>query len=157
MDIRIRKMTENDPDSLHDLLSDEEVMRYIEAPYSREKTESFLCSAGLADDPLIYAAEADGEFIGYCIFHPFDEKSMEIGWILKRSAWGKGYACRLTELMLRRCRDLSKDAVIECDPEQETTRHIAEKYGFTYTGEEELSEYRLSVSDIDTCRNRENK
>ena len=36
MDIRIRKMTENDLDDLYDLLSDEEVMQYIEAPYSRK-------------------------------------------------------------------------------------------------------------------------
>ena len=149
MDIRIRKMAENDLNDLYDLLSDEKVMRYIEVPYSREKTERFLCSAGLADDPLIYAAKADGDFIGYCVFHPFDDTSMEIGWILKRSAWGKGYACRLTELMLKMCRDLNEDVVIECDPEQETTRHIAEKYGFKCTAEGELSEYRLSVSDID--------
>ena len=142
MDIRIRKMTKNDLDDLYDLLSDEEVMQYIEAPYSRKKTENFLETAGLAGEPLIYATETGSEFIGYVIFHPFDEKSMETGWILKRAVWGNGYACRLTELLLEKCMELNKDAVIECDPGQKVTRHIAEKYGFTLIDEGDLLTYR---------------
>ena len=38
MDLIIRKMNRDDLDSLHELLSDERVMRYLETPYTKEKT-----------------------------------------------------------------------------------------------------------------------
>ena len=60
MELVIRKMTESDLEQLYRLLSDQRVMEYIEAPYTREKTEQFLQRAGLAEVPLIYAAEKDG-------------------------------------------------------------------------------------------------
>ena len=38
----IRKMTITDLDDLYALLSDSEVMRYIEPPFSKEQTVQFL-------------------------------------------------------------------------------------------------------------------
>lgn len=52
---------------------------------------------------------------------------MELGWILRRDAWGKGVAKELTEEMLAQT---AQDVVIECSPEQATTIHIAESSGF---------------------------
>ena len=60
---------------------------------------------------------------------------MEIGWVLYPEYWGKGYASYLTELMMERCRELKKAPMIECDPGQEVSGHIALKYGFYYIGE----------------------
>lgn len=88
MELKIRPMTERDFPALAALLADEEVMRYLEPPFSPEKAARFLRAAGLSDPPLIYAAEDDESFIGYVIDHDYDEKSREIGWVLKREAWG---------------------------------------------------------------------
>ena len=41
----IRKFKKSDVDNLYKLLSDEDNMRYIEPPYSRERTVSFLDAA----------------------------------------------------------------------------------------------------------------
>ena len=71
-------------DDLCALLSDREVLRYIEPPFSKEKTVQFLMDAGLSEKPLVYAVEDSSSFIGYVIFHDYDEENMEIGWILKR-------------------------------------------------------------------------
>lgn len=65
MNITIRKMQPGDADALYKLLSDPEVMRHLEPPFDREKTETFLHHAGLTEPPLVYAAEANGDFIGY--------------------------------------------------------------------------------------------
>ena len=134
MELKIRKMEEHDLGPLHELLSNEQVMRYLEPPYSKEKTTRFLERAGLSDPPLIYAVEQDGLFIGYVIFHDYDETGMEIGWVLHPTIWGNGVASALTGQLIERSRELKKQPVIECVPEQETTRHLALKFGFEYEG-----------------------
>ena len=82
MNIIIRRMKSSDADALYRLLSDPEVMRYLEPLYDRAQTEAFLHRAGLSEPPLVYAAEGNGHFIGYVIYHPYDEESIEIGWVL---------------------------------------------------------------------------
>ncbi len=142
--LRIRKMTEEDLEDLHALLSDQEVMKYLEAPYTREKTEAFLKKAGLQDLPLVYAAEEDSRFIGYVIFHGYDEESMEIGWVLRKDYWGRGIASSLTEMLLEKAFVMGKDAVIECHPGQQATKHLALKLGFSPDGlRDSLEVYRL--------------
>ena len=134
MELKIRKMEAHDLGPLCELLSNEQVMRYLEPPYSKEKTMLFLERAGLSDPPLIYAVEQDGLFVGYVIFHDYDETGMEIGWVLHPKCWGSGVASALTGQLIERARKLKKQPVIECVPEQETTRHLALKFGFEYEG-----------------------
>ncbi|MBR3642554.1 MAG: GNAT family N-acetyltransferase, partial [Parasporobacterium sp.] len=113
MELHIRRFEENDLLSLFELLSDEEVMRYIEPPYTLEQTEAFLKKAGLSDPPLIYAAEdEEGNFAGYVIWHDYEEGCKEIGWILKRAYWGKGCAQALTKQLITRTGSEGKSAVI---------------------------------------------
>ena len=134
MKLIIRLMTKEDLDPLYHLLSDSRVMHYLEQPYTKEKTEEFLMNAGLSDPPLIYSVDKDGQFIGYVIYHDYDEDSIEIGWVLHPDHWRKGYATHLTELMKERALSSRKQVVIECSPNQEVTKHIAFKNGFDYEG-----------------------
>ena len=144
MELTIREMNNDDLEPLYQLLSDPRVMQYLEEPYTKEKTEQFLIDAGLSDPPLIFAVDKDNSFIGYVIFHDYDELSMEIGWVLYPSNWGKGYASCLTELLIERASNLHKQSVIECSPEQTVTKHLAMKHGFDYEGrKDELDVYRL--------------
>ena len=142
--LTIRKMNEQDLKPLHALLSDPDVMFFLEPPYSIEQTRSFL-QAALSDAPPVYAVDLGGAFIGYVIYHPYDENSMEIGWVLTPEQWGKGYASALTEQMAEKARSEGKSLVIECDPGQEITKHIAVRHGFVRSGAEDgLEIYRLS-------------
>ena len=135
MALRIRRFEESDLQSLHELLSDEEVMRYIDPPFTLEKTRGFLENAGLTDDPLIYAVEDEyGIFIGYVIYHDYGNDSKEIGWLLSKRFWGKGFAQALTKVLVQKAKADRKSAIIECSPEQEATKHIAEKLEFRYAG-----------------------
>ena len=137
MNLVIRKMGTEDLDDLYALLSDEEVMRYIEPVYTKKKCEQFLFSCGLCEHPLVYAVEEDGLFIGYVIDHAYDEESVEIGWVLKKACWGKGYAKRLTRILMHKALHAGKDVVLECAEQQIATRHIAEKFGFTFNCKED--------------------
>ena len=133
--LRLRTMRRGDLDELYALLSDAEVMRWLEPPFTREQTERFLEQAGLSEPPLIYAAEsAAGEFLGYAIYHDYDERSRELGWVLKRSAWHKGYADEMTDLLTALAQREGKDAVIECVPEQTVSARIARRHGFSFEG-----------------------
>ena len=144
MDITIRKMRPGDADALYRLLSDPEVMRYLEPPFDRAQTEDFLRCAGLAKPPLVYAAEENGNFIGYVIYHAYDAESVEIGWVLLPAYWGRGYASALTDRLIDRARQEQKSVVIECAPAQEATRRIAVKKGFCDCGLcDGLEVYRL--------------
>ena len=134
--LNIRRFEEDDLQALYELLSDEEVMRYIEPPYSLPQTEAFLHSAGLSRSPLIYAVEtANRDFVGYVIYHDYDEESKEIGWVLRRAFWGRGYAGALTKQLIEKAYAEGKSAVLECSPAQAATKHIAEKFGFSYLGQ----------------------
>ena len=128
-------MEKSDLMPLYRLLSDEKVMEHIEPVFDLEKTRAFLESAGLGDDPLVWAVEDGGAFIGYVICHDYDETSRELGWVLCPEHWGKGKAAELTKELMQRAFAEGKDAVIECAPAQEVTKHIALKLGFKYAGQ----------------------
>lgn len=135
----IRTMCPEDEQSLYEVLSDPEVMRWIEPPFSQEQTRNFIKNAGMCDKPRVYSIyhKAAEKVIGHLIFHPYEEEkcSYELGWILNRQFWYQGIAGELTETVIRYARqEQIPELVIECDPEQETTVHIAEKYGFIYGG-----------------------
>ena len=131
----IRKMKKSDLMPLFKLLSDEKVMEHIEPVFDQAKTEAFLERAGLCAEPLIWAVEAGGAFAGYVIYHDYDETSREIGWVLCPEHWCKGIATKLTKELMKRAFADGKDAVIECAPAQEVTKHIAIKLGFEYAGQ----------------------
>ena len=140
----IRKFNESDYEPLCCLLSDPKVMLYLEPPYSKDQAKVFL-QAALSDRPPVYAVESDDRFIGYVIYHPYDLDSVEIGWVLFPECWGKGYASELTKQMIDKARNAGKSLVIECDPGQEATKHIAVKYGFVWSEKKDgLEIYRLS-------------
>ena len=50
MNLTIRKMTEQDLEPLHRLLSDPKVMRFLEPPFTKEQTADFL-ETGLSKNP----------------------------------------------------------------------------------------------------------
>ena len=147
-DLTIRRLRPSDAEALYRILSDQQVMRYLEPPYDRLQTEQFLREAGLAEPPLVYGTEEDGRLLGYVIYHAYDPDSMELGWVLSRDCWGKGYASQLTDRLVELAHRAGKTAVIECVPEQTVTRHIAEKKGFAYVGRTDgLEVYRLPPNE----------
>ena len=108
--VRLRMMRREDADELYALLSDEAVMRWLEPPFNRAQAERFLEQAGLSVPPLIYAAEnMAGEFLGYAIYHDYDEYSRELGWVLKPAFWHKGYADEMTDLLTALARQEGKN------------------------------------------------
>lgn len=100
--LRLRDWIETDLEPFSALNADDEVMRYFPSTLTNEETLRFYhsildefkeCGFGL------YAVEEKEtkEFIGFIGFHRalFEAEftpCIEIGWRLKKEAWGKGYA-----------------------------------------------------------------
>ena len=81
--LAVRRFREGDLPALAALLADPEVMRWLEPPFDRARAAEFLRTTGLSEPPLIYAAEEDGAFLGYVIFHRYGgEDAAELGWVL---------------------------------------------------------------------------
>lgn len=151
--LRVRPLTAADEEALFAVLSDGEVMRYIEPPFTREKTRAFVHTACGTETPPVHGVEekASGLVIGHLIFHPFDECGWELGWILRRDRWGMGLAAELTAALIARAREMKiPSLVLECCPEQLATCRLAERFGFLpETGEGALLRFRLWVDGGD--------
>lgn len=145
----IRNLNIEDTDELYQVLSDEDVMRYIEPVFDMEKTKEFIQSAGMCEPPLVYAIvwKQSGNVIGHAIFHIYEQSDYEIGWILNKNYWGMGIADEVTEKLVEYAKCLGADScVIECDAEQITSKRIALKNGFVYEGKSDnLERYRLAL------------
>ena len=143
----IRKFATDDALDLYKTLSDEKVMEYIEPAFDMEQTKEFIEEAGLCEPPLVYALvwKESGEVVGHVIFHQYEEDSYEIGWIIRREYWGRGIADEVTRALIEYAKGLDiNSVVIECDAEQEASKHIALKNGFLYEGEDDGCDvYRL--------------
>lgn len=125
-------------------------MRCIEPPFDIEQTRSFITQCGLCEPPLVYALalKSTGKVIGHAIYHALpDEPAWEIGWVLAREYWGRGLAGEVTAALTAHARAAGvPELLIECDPEQQVSAHIALKHGFADTGIcDGLHAFRLKI------------
>ena len=107
--LRLRRFTADDVGLLVDLDSDPEVMRFLTGqPTPRKEIENVVLPEILKvydDHPELgtFAAEqkVDGAFIGWFGLQPTaTPKTVDVGYRLKRTAWGKGYATEGTRALI---------------------------------------------------------
>jgi RimJ/RimL family protein N-acetyltransferase len=110
----LRRFSEADEDHLFDLDSDPEVMRFLTGgtPTPRELIQHeilprFLRSYERAAGFGFWAAieKASGDFLGWFSFRPPDgaaPESVELGYRLRRAAWGRGYATEGSRALIRK-------------------------------------------------------
>lgn len=100
--LRLRRFTEADVDNLCELDSDPEVMRFLTngKPTPYEVIRDKVLPAVLAEyrrsarhGRFAAQARASGEFLGWLsLAYRGDPDHAELGFRLRRSAWGQGYA-----------------------------------------------------------------
>ena len=116
----LRQFTPADVDNLVELDSDPEVMRYLTGgrPTPREQVEQVVLPRILSDYDRhpgfgCWAAveKATGEFLGWFLLRSrdggagmegADPGGVELGYRLRRSAWGKGYATEGSRALIRK-------------------------------------------------------
>jgi RimJ/RimL family protein N-acetyltransferase len=110
----LRRFTAADADNLVDLDADPDVMRFITGGIatSREEIQNEVLPAFLAyyqryEGYGFWAAieKATGEFLGWFHFRPPPDAApgeVELGYRLRKSAWGRGYATEGSRALIRR-------------------------------------------------------
>ncbi|MET0741339.1 MAG: GNAT family N-acetyltransferase [Candidatus Nanopelagicales bacterium] len=145
--LTLRRFTSDDVDLLVELDSDPTVMRYINGgdPTPREEINDEILPAWLAhyekwDRQGFFAAEVDGEFVGWFHLRPAmhthvdEEGVLELGYRLQRSAWGHGYATEGSRALIDLAfRELGVDLVVADTMAVNTSsRRVMEKSGLRY-------------------------
>src|SRR5882757_1199467 len=106
----LRQFTMADEDNAVELDSDPDVMRYLNGgrPTPRDEIHTRYLSAWMSYYTRytgygFWAAEADGEFIGCVNLRPpvgASPDEPELGYRLRKSAWGKGYATEISRALI---------------------------------------------------------
>ena len=98
----LRGWRDADVEPFHAMGNDPEVMRYLGPPMTRadaiaagERQNAFIANHGYCF--WVVERREDGAFLGFCGLKPGPEGTplhdkVEIGWRLRRDAWGVGYA-----------------------------------------------------------------
>lgn len=144
----VKKFAPIDAEKAYSVLSDIQVMQFVEPPFTEDQTKLFLENYGLTDKPLIYAIwhKQSKDYVGHIIFHSYDETDYETGWVIDKKYWGRGYAQELLRATILHCMANNIcGLVLECDKRQTQTKHIAQKFGFELVSGERLSVYRLQL------------
>jgi RimJ/RimL family protein N-acetyltransferase len=142
--LALRQFTNDDVDSLFDLNSDPEVMRFLTGgrPTPREEIRDKVIPFHLAvyerfDRLGTWAAESTtGEFLGWFHFRPgggTDITNVDLGYRLRRSVWNEGYATEGSRALIRMgFTDLSVERVFaHTMTVNAASRRVMEKCGLT--------------------------
>lgn len=141
----LRRFTEADVDNLFDLDSDPEVMRYLTggATTPRDVIEHDILPHFL-DYYAPYTGfgfwavveKATGEFLGWFHFRPSegsDPDEAELGYRLRRVAWGKGYATEGSRALIRKgfTEQGIRRVIASTYQDNLASRRVMEKLGMT--------------------------
>lgn len=175
--LTLRRFTGADVDNLVELDSDPEVMRYLNGgtPTPREEVRSRVLPAILGyyeryEAFGYWAAQerSTERFLGWFHFRPGREPrdgEIELGYRLRRSAWGKGYATEGSRALIRKgFTELGVERVVaETLTVNLASRRVMEKSGLTYVrtfhredlgaiGDDGVVEYALTKPDWEATR-----
>ncbi len=124
------------------VMQDAEVMRYLHAglPFTEAEVDEFLArqERQLAEHGMCMGAlcEKDsGRVAGISGTQPLGTTGdLEIGWILARDTWGRGYATEAGALAMRHVLEtLQRPRVVAIiDPDNEPSKKVAARLGMTY-------------------------
>ena len=150
----IRIFNINDIRDAFEYLSDKIVMEYIEPVMSYNKVEYFIKEHGIKNKNIYAIVIKDvNKVIGHLIFKEYNNKNeYEIGWIINKDYWNKGYATEASKCIINYGFEVLKLFKIVGETEKENIQSIKllEKLGMQYSGKNKdgLIEYGIENSKI---------
>ena len=148
----LRLLTITDIEHLEALDSDPEVKKYFPSGghKSRLETETmikkfigFHTELGLPG--FVIFEKETGNFVGRCGFGVMDDDEIEVGYVLHKTFWGKGYATEVLNVVLEWARsNIKSDYIIALAVvDNNASLRVMQKCGMQY--------YKTDVAKGDTC------
>lgn len=150
--LELRLLSEDHLDAWADFLADAEATRLLHTPepvLDRERAHAGLRRwIAMADGPVgmyTLVERASGETVGFVGFAPRDHPwghELELGWLLLRPFWGRGYATEAA----RALRPLVSERVVSMiRVENEASASVARKLGMTIEREVDYHGFKTHV------------
>jgi RimJ/RimL family protein N-acetyltransferase len=144
----LRMFRQDDLDAYAAMCADEEVMRYIGEGKAIDRVGAWRQMAMMLGQWCLkghgqFALEerATGVLLGRAgYFEPEGWPGFELGWLLRRESWGKGYATEATRLLLRHAFEaMGRERVISLiRPANTRSIRVAERLGERLEGRTEI-------------------
>jgi RimJ/RimL family protein N-acetyltransferase len=158
--LALRQLTVDDVDNLFALDGDPAVMRYLSggSPTPRDLIERDILPRFLSDYERfpgfgVWAAieKSTGNFLGWLSLRPSDDDRLgeaTLGYRLRKSAWGKGYATEGSRALIRKgFTELGVRRVIATTYQDNlASRRVMEKLGMTFVRAFHLTPADLAVA-----------
>ena len=148
--LALRAWTVDDAEALFEICRDADVMKYIGtgSPYQNlddvrsvlEKIAAHHAAHGYGRMAVI--EKSSRKIIGSCGFaHIESQGEIELGYLLSRDAWGKGYATEAARACLRYAFETLKfpQLIALTAPPNTASQHVLEKIGFTSQGLQQVN------------------
>jgi len=153
--LTLRQFVESDLDALAAMYADAETMRFLGAGGTANRQETWRAIGSMLGHWLMrgygmWAVEerSTGSMVGRVGFiDPEGWPGFELGWMIDRSRWGRGYAPEAAAVALRFAREvLRKERVISLiRPANAASIRVAEKIGLRRDGSLQLFEQEALV------------
>ena len=130
----LRPYVEEDLDGFYACVSDPEVVRYEPyRPMSRDEARQALESRLGNEDFWALERKADGTYVGNLYLGRRDFQSMELGYVLARGHWGRGYAWEGCQALMKAAfRQGAHRIYAECDPQNQASWRLLERLGMLW-------------------------
>lgn len=138
----IRPWSEADRPVFKSMMAHPDVTQYVHRaqPYTDQEVDDFFArqTRQLAEHDLCMGAlveKSTGTVIGIAGVQPLGE-DLEIGWILGRESWGRGYATEAGAAAMRHVlHTVGRSRVVAIiDPENEPSKRVAARLGMVWDG-----------------------
>jgi RimJ/RimL family protein N-acetyltransferase len=146
----LRTWMHSDLEALIALETDSEVMRFRPGGVrDRAGAVAFLDRLIEEQDREGFSAwpvvrRSDGRVIGRCGLHRTSDGTIEISWILERSAWGQGFGVEAVTAVLTWARDTKRLKIVALiDPENAASVKLANRVGLRF--DRALRAYRRNL------------
>ena len=133
--IALRPFTEKDVPEVTAACRDPEIARWIPVPVPYTEDDAHAYIASVREARAIVDARTD-ELLGSIGWRIVDQGNVQIGYWVKRDAWGRGVATTALRLLARwAVEELGAERVqLLAEPGNHASRRVAEKAGFTAEG-----------------------
>ncbi len=139
---RLRRIQVSDFDNMRLLDSDPDVMRFTPSkiPQTEDQTRERIRNqmegqAKYEPFGIWLAEEAESKsFIGWFMLLPDQDGSLELGFMIVKSSWGKGYATEIGQVLIAYAKQSGiKRIAARTNTDNFTSMRVLEKLGFKYS------------------------